>query len=523
MKKIILSLSITLVISLCNIISLSAQEDFGTDVVVKNTSTENQRKVSLSIASNGWIFAAFVTNSGSNSGYEVYKSTNNGQNWSSFVSSTSTTNTCVGVKVLVCGEAPYKVFVCKSRYANSTQDYHLYISEYNGTTGEYVATPWELFTTNWKIYDFDMATDYTHPGVGTDPYSVGILYSRGGPNDSVKFVVSTNGGSSFNTAKIVNTSVNWFGKVSLAYGRCQNYNGGRYFAVWEAKTAFNAPLGRIGYSRTGNGVQTSFITPIYLDNVAGIQNKCCNPKIACQSSGVNNDSTNITAVVLVEQWYSDKDNDIIGWCNKKAATTNNFWATSLNTTAINAKQPDIKFSEYNSGFFVTYWDSTNKYLPFLWQTFNMLPPNNWTTLSSHFNDNTSAGSLLQPFPVIETNPSSNQYAFLWAREGSSANGVVLFDLTNYTVSITNNDLPKRLINTFPNPTMGVVNVELSGFKDNIQIQLINSLGSLLYETNKKIIMDNDRQTIDISTYPNGIYFIKVIQNEQTYINKIIKN
>ena len=310
----------------------------------------------------------------------------------------------------------------------------------------------------------------------------------------------------------------------MTYGRCQNYNGGRYFAVWEAKTAFNASLGRIGYSRTGNGVQTSFITPIYLDNVAGIQNKCCNPKIACQSSGVNNDSTNITAVVLVERWYSNKDNDIIGWCNKKAATTNNFWFTSVeNTTGINAKQPEIKFSDFHSSFFVTYWDSTNRYLPLIMQNFNIPTPINWTSLVSHFNDNTSAGSLLQPFPVIEPNPSSNQYAFLWAREGSSANGVILFDATDNTVGITNNNLPKRLINTFPNPTMGVVNVELSGFKDKIQIQLTNSLGSLFYETNKHTITDNDIQTIDISTFPKGIYFIKVIQNEQTYINKIIKN
>jgi len=53
-----------------------------------------------------------------------------------------------------------------------------------------------------------MAAEYTHSVVGTDLYSVEILYSRNGPNDSVKFVVSTNGGSSFNTAKIVNTSLN---------------------------------------------------------------------------------------------------------------------------------------------------------------------------------------------------------------------------------------------------------------------------------------------------------------------------
>ncbi|OIP01129.1 MAG: hypothetical protein AUJ97_07330 [Bacteroidetes bacterium CG2_30_32_10] len=60
----------------------------------------------MAVTGNGWIYAAFFRNSGSNSGYEVYKSTINVQNWSSFVSSTSTTNTCVGVKVLVCGDAP---------------------------------------------------------------------------------------------------------------------------------------------------------------------------------------------------------------------------------------------------------------------------------------------------------------------------------------------------------------------------------------------------------------------------------
>jgi len=41
MKKIILRLSISIVMSLGSVISLSAQEDFGNDIIVKNILTEN--------------------------------------------------------------------------------------------------------------------------------------------------------------------------------------------------------------------------------------------------------------------------------------------------------------------------------------------------------------------------------------------------------------------------------------------------------------------------------------------------
>ncbi|MBI4929355.1 MAG: T9SS type A sorting domain-containing protein [Bacteroidetes bacterium] len=82
---------------------------------------------------------------------------------------------------------------------------------------------------------------------------------------------------------------------------------------------------------------------------------------------------------------------------------------------------------------------------------------------------------------------------------------------------------------FPNPSNGIFVVESS--KVNIQnIQIINALGQIVYKTTigsgqlsagNKQPTTNGQLTIDLSSHPKGIYFIKVQSGENVYTQKII--
>ena len=74
-----------------------------------------------------------------------------------------------------------------------------------------------------------------------------------------------------------------------------------------------------------------------------------------------------------------------------------------------------------------------------------------------------------------------------------------------------NSVNRNNIQIFPNPTTGVFYISE---KDDLAIEIYNLHGETLFRTNES--------KVDISMYPNGIYFIKVTSNMEVSIRKIIK-
>ncbi len=75
-----------------------------------------------------------------------------------------------------------------------------------------------------------------------------------------------------------------------------------------------------------------------------------------------------------------------------------------------------------------------------------------------------------------------------------------------------------IITIYPNPTNGIVNFKLKNISF-LDIKIYNLTGTLL-----KSISDKEKSSykIDLSNYPNGIYFCVITNNGSTYNRKIIK-
>jgi hypothetical protein len=511
MKKITLIVFASLTIILCNFMPAIAQSEYGSDIIVKNAPTENQRNPSLAIAKNGWLFAAFTADNG----FCVYKSTDNGQSWALFTSFSTSGRIYDMVKIKVVGDSyyPFKVFIAALYHSSSTY-YGLYVDVYDPTTNTFMAEPLN-YTFATDLYDFDISTDF----ISGIPYGIGLLYSVHAATDSITFVLSDNGGVSFGPKKSVATTNQYFGKVSLGYGYSDNIGGG-HFAVWEQKQGYLAHMGRIGYAHnTINNI--SFTTPVFLDNANNnFLNSCCNPKIACQQSAALNDSADITAVVLFERYYSHLDNDIVGLYNKRTygGTTWNVIHVD-NSGSTNCKQPDIEFDSYfyNCRFLVTYWDSTHNYLPFVTQGMNILTPNTWTVISPNYNDNTSMGSMLQPYPSVEINNTFHQVAHIWASKGTGTNGVVMFDAEYAGVGIKETVTygTDKISNIYPNPAYRAANIEIELNKPAlVEINIFDMSGKKvnnLYQAQTPV--GKNTISIDVSNYTNGNYIIEMLTPE----------
>ena len=85
-----------------------------------------------------------------------------------------------------------------------------------------------------------------------------------------------------------------------------------------------------------------------------------------------------------------------------------------------------------------------------------------------------------------------------------------------------NDLSEIGINIYPNPTTGIVNINLTGLKDlsGLSLQITDVTGKIIYSKDKAYNVSTLQ--IDLSNNANGIYFIKFQNSETVKTVKVIK-
>jgi hypothetical protein len=90
---------------------------------------------------------------------------------------------------------------------------------------------------------------------------------------------------------------------------------------------------------------------------------------------------------------------------------------------------------------------------------------------------------------------------------------------------TNNQFANQVndLKIYPNPSNNVLNIDLSKFESqHFDLLIINQLGQEVYKSNYSHA--NNIETIDVSTWNSGIYFIKIQdENQQIYRTKFMKN
>ena len=138
-----------------------------------------------------------------------------------------------------------------------------------------------------------------------------------------------------------------------------------------------------------------------------------------------------------------------------------------------------------------------------------------------------------------------QWNYLWSTGDTIASITVSPDeTTSYSVTVTNglcettdsvtitvttgiSQYQKTDIRIYPNPTTGIVNVEL-GMEDSWQnggIQVFDMYGRMLGVVNPSDARGASPQTveIDLSRYPTGVYLLKVVNDGKVVaIGKVVK-
>ena len=149
-------LILTILASLFSSTMVHAQ--FGSDVKIYDKPTHNETRVSLDVAFNGWLYAAFTYDSG----LVIRMSKDNGDSWETIDSGGYASNVYPAVKLVVTGNDTnnLRLYELSDAYVASSGQNLLYLVKYDGCTGAYMNYVVLDNFTSEKIRGFDMATDY---------------------------------------------------------------------------------------------------------------------------------------------------------------------------------------------------------------------------------------------------------------------------------------------------------------------------------------------------------------------------
>jgi hypothetical protein len=502
---------------------------FGKDIVIHDMPDRDQRNIAVCSAFNGWLYATYSYSYENNLYNTILKSTDGGITWNILMDSYGGNWHDVVLKsdIIVCGNNldDLEIFlaVLQVDTFNLPEFGSLFVLSYHD---EPFASDSILLQERTGWYkDVSLACDQNYPANGAYPYSIGILFSKQGQQDSLIFCSSSNGGLTFDNRKTIIHTSKKIEKVSLTYGRSASQNTGRYFAAWEEKETPNATLGRIYTNHNVSDINSAFTQPVCIDNInPSLINQVRNPVLACQASAYDNDSSNLTEVLLFEKYVQATNSyDIQGFYNLQATVTSHFRELSIASNANNEIEPDIAFNPYDSNFMVTYFDSTEKNLPFLSHKLNMIDPDNWGTVTGGYND---TPDLATPHPRVELNLGEHTGMNVWINGTMGSNGIAKFDSPYSTwtgLSSNHSSDGVSLYGAYPNPCFTNVSIWFYMRKPGkVCIALFDSEGR---SVGKKIETwfqkGKNCMPIDISKLSNGNYVYTFTSEDLATAGKII--
>jgi len=490
---------------------------FANDIVIHDSSAQNQRQVKICSAFNGWLYAVYThhyTKYQCNCpGITILKSIDNGITWNIIddIPTSPGFDTISSMDIAVGGDSisNLKVFLsCVIVSGSIGIPGEGDITRFDGD-GNYLGG----ITFPTGITGIALSTDFIYPATSSNPFSIGVLYAHYSTfpilADSLVLLSSSNGGRIFDNYTTIASGTSHIYDVSLTYGRSLSFSSGRYFAVWTQTGSFSNFTGHIFTAHSNPDFNSPFTNPVCLDSLdsSGI-NKMKKPVIACQFSGADNDSANLSEVILAEKQLSLNNYDTRGFYNLQATTSNHFNEFTLSSSSNNKTEPDISYNPYSSTFMLTYYDSTLQSLPFLTNNVNLTNPETWNIITNAYND---SPNLSAPYPQVAINLGNQQGADIWVKEGTGGNGIALFDApTHYFTGISgNNTTNQQAFQLYPNPCNSILNISFElNRSELVKINLCNQLGETV-----GIITDNSysegRNLIkyDVSKLSTGCYLL----------------
>lgn len=118
----------------------------------------------------------------------------------------------------------------------------------------------------------------------------------------------------------------------------------------------------------------------------------------------------------------------------------------------------------------------------------------------------------------ETAGTINFFAAINAANGNGTNsGDVIYKTSaSVTPAVTGIEILKNSVQLYPNPTSGIVNIDISGQSAQVDLEIWNYQGQL----EDHIVINNGSNQINLSHLPKGLYILKMSSGNSKRVDKL---
>jgi hypothetical protein len=122
-------------------------------------------------------------------------------------------------------------------------------------------------------------------------------------------------------------------------------------------------------------------------------------------------------------------------------------------------------------------------------------------------------------PIITLNPLvSEGYTVAGSDQNNCVNTATAYITVKPCVGIKNIVQEQNIVSLFPNPSTGIFTIE-ANFEGEKNIIIVNSMGAVIYRTT----FAETNNTIDLSRFAKGIYFVKINSSIDSRTFKLVIN
>ena len=507
---------------------------FRDDIVAHFDPDKSDRDCDIAIAFNGWMYLAYTSShsgpTGTDIGFLISK--DSGNTWQAFPPIILGNHNDASVyDILVTGTNTSSLRVYVSYYFNDAAFSYSFghVAVYDGISGQQLPYGIDIGDGTYSIGEIHLASDFRHPSSVSKGYSVAIVYSSSFGDftntDSLICLIASDSSNNNYTYNLIDTSTSELIKgASIDYGFSYTNNIGGYYIAYQKGQ-------NLGYSKSVTSIASGFTDPIFLNRLINIKGASFeSPKIVCQNSIGNNDSSGLSVMIMAKAFDSTITNTYrIPWViyNTNAASTD-YWfsagvSNSANTSSVETF--DVSYSEAENSFWITGYNSDSGNLFTALEDFNFSHPGNWIIADNQYND-TLIDPLISPNPRITA--TDNFIYVVWISHIFGSTGQprsqTLFDKMELPFITNIRDVNiGYCFNIYPNPAndnLIIFELPQINIAKEKTIKLFDCSGRVVFS---EIYNSQMRPTlINTSEFKSGIYFLQIlIQNEIPLGEKIL--
>ncbi len=485
-------------------------QQFGSDVIVKNEPSKNQALPKIASAFNGWLFEIHSNEPGN---VTIQKSTNGGLTWVELLNFTESLNDYIDLDIEVSGnnEANIRVSTIELTYNNSDMNYSLDFWQYN-VDGD-VLNAYAMSTGTEVIYSADLSSNAYDEFITGPNFNLGCVFAKSGPfADSILYTASFDGGAFWDEQEIVNFSSLYYRNVSLAIG--ENQTDPRHaFVSYDQFDSPSDDYGNVYYTKK-DAFGFSWLTP---EEINPEVNNVKNPIISATSDLNELGTTDVCVAYELDYNGDGSDLDVVCRFQLDATAGTNTWQNGAVSNGSGSQEvsPNLFYEGGTFGAVVSNMSdgSVNVFAidfnnPFVPDFLGMV-------------NDVSAGNNSQP--AIARNDFENSFDVIWVNS-SGANGVVMYDgFYENNSGLESMDFEAIEFSGFPNPTKDILNVEWkTETNEAYSFTIVDALGKIMYEKTSTSVLGKNSFQIDIKEYPQGLYTLIMVVGEKNSYKKISK-